>query len=701
MTMTRIGAGPVGRLALGLALVTVGAVGLGGCASSGERRDDSGKAGQRPADQGAAASEPAAPAQGAGEDSKGEDASSLEQGESGIVKHRVYTTRIGSEREWEAYSTDVAGERFGKALIALATDEVYYFDVNVYQMHTEFVFAELYKEPESPARLADFLGNYDEDKPEFILLYLIHHQANDIWSFAFWEGDRMQAGHVQHAYKRLKETFFEGSKLRFRPDSWEHQQVAAQLEGIPTVTNEQIYSSAPYQLFNAGERVGRLRIIDNVPDDQLANLIYKPEQILVLNEAIPTLTVVSGILTEEFSTPLSHLGLRARAWGIPHVGLKGVTERYRHLDGQMVYFKAEADGHELRPATRQEIAAWERKKSERRAVQVPKANLKAYELKSLEDLTAADAPAYGSKASNLGAIVSAKLPGFQVPPGFGLPIKFYDQHMSAHKLDKRVAKLLKDKAFLSDGTVRQRELDALRKAIVAARLDDKLLDAIVARAQELGIWAPESKGIFVRSSTNAEDLPGFNGAGLYDTIPNVRGREAIGEAVKEVWASVWNLRAYEEREYFGIDHAAVYGAVLLEEGVNATAAGVLITANIFDPLAKSTYTINAKSGLGMRVVEGRKVPEQILFDHASRQIRILSRSDESTMLVFDGKGGVKEVPVSNPGQPVLTDERAARLVDVAHSLTTVFPPEDPLDIEWLFEGETIHIVQSRPYVRPE
>lgn len=665
-------------------------VGLAGCASSGDKRDDDAGAGDERKT--VAAAEEVKPA---------EERPTLEEGAGGVVKHRVYTTSIRSEREWDAYSTEVAGERFGKALIALATDEVYYFDVNVYQMHTEFVFAELYKEPESPARLADFLGNYDEDKPEFILLYMIHHKGADVWSFAFWEGDRMRARHVEHAYKRINETFYEGHKLRFRPDSHEHKMVAKELKGVPTVTNKEIYSSAPYQMFNAGERVGRLRVIDGVADEDLPNLIYKPEQILIVNEAIPTLTVVSGIITEEFSTPLSHLGLRARAWGIPHIGLKGVTERYRDLDGEMVFFKAWTEGYELRRATRTEVSAWAKRLNERRAVRVPKANLKAHELRSLEDLRADEVAAYGAKASNLGEIVSAHKPGFSVPTGFGLPIKFYDKHMKAHGLDKRVERLLRDKRFLSDGTVRQKELNELREAIMAAPIDDKLLDSVVARAEELGMWDPDNKGIFVRSSTNAEDLPGFNGAGLYDTVPNARGREAIGAGIKRVWASVWNLRAYEERQYFGIDHRGVYGAVLLQVGVNATAAGVLITANIFDTLAGTTYTINAKSGLGIRVVEGRKVPEQILFDHASRQIRVLSRSDEDTMLVFDGQGGVKEVPVPNAGQPVLTDERAARLVDVAHSLVDVFPPEHPLDIEWLFEGDTIHIVQSRPYVRPE
>jgi len=139
---------------------------------------------------------------------------------------------------------------------------------------------------------------------------------------------------------------------------------------------------------------------------------------------------------------------------------------------------------------------------------------------------------------------------------------------------------------------------------------------------------------------------------------------------------------------------------LVQVGVNPTAAGVLVTAHIFDPQAKSTYTINAKSGLGIRVVNGHKRGEEILFDYESKTIRVLSRSDEDTMLVFDDEsGGVKEVPVpGGKGEPVLSDARAAALVEVARHIARVFP-KAPQDIEWLFEGDIIYVVQSRPYVQ--
>jgi phosphoenolpyruvate synthase/pyruvate phosphate dikinase len=428
------------------------------------------------------------------------------------------------------------------------------------------------------------------------------------------------------------------------------------------------------------------------------DLVFDKREIVILPESLPDITPVAGIVSETFSTPLAHVSLRARAWGIPNVGLEDASKRYAPLVGKTVFFEATDTGHVLREATAAEIAAWNERTAAARTVTIPKADLDRTALTMLDDLRATDATAYGAKAANLGEIVHAKLDGFQVPPGFGVPIHYYDAHLRAAKLDLRIEAMLADPKFASDAAVRKRELAALRAAIVAAPLDP---DFEIALATQVGILTAgePGAGVFVRSSTNAEDLPGFNGAGLYDTVPNVKSEgEALGKAIEQVWASVWNLRAFEERALFGIDHRRVYGAVLIQVGVNATAAGVLVTAHPTDPMEKTTYQINAKSGLGMRVVEGKKVPESLLFDVGNDGLRVLSRSDEDTMLVFDAKGGVREVPNPKKGQPILTDARARVLGRAARSIVRVFPKDRPLDIEWLFEDDILYIVQARPYV---
>ncbi|HEV8322555.1 MAG TPA: PEP/pyruvate-binding domain-containing protein [Myxococcota bacterium] len=607
---------------------------------------------------------------------------------------KVYTSAIKNDDEFMAYSRELGGERFTKFVIDLKTDAIYYFDVNVYRIHTEFIFAEFYKKPITMDGLREFNKNYTSVKPQWLMCYLVHHLGPDLWTMAFWEGDEITAEYVKHAYKRMKETFYLADKVKFRPDSTMHEKIAAALpKDIPVITNDKIYKEAEYQAFNVGKAVGVLRIVpEGVAPEELT---FKPEEIVILPESLPDITPVAGILSETFSTPLAHVSLRARAWGIPNVGLKKAREKYKALAGKVVYFEATAKGHVLREATPAEVKAWKESRDVAKAVIIPKADLAARDLRPLTKMRAVDVVAYGAKGANLGEIVHAGLSGFEVPAGFGIPIYYYDQHMKNSGLDKKVTALLADKKFRDDAAYRKTELEKLRAAIAKAPLDPDFCKTLTKAVHDMAA----DKGVFVRSSTNAEDLPGFNGAGLYDTVPNVKGDAALYDAVRSVWASVWNLRAYEEREFFKIDHTRVYGAILVQIGIDATAAGVLITTHPYDPSEKTTYTINAKSGLGMRVVEGKKVPESLLFDYSNLGIKVLSRSDEDTMLVFDEKsGGLKEVPNPLKGKPVLSDERAYVLVEAARSIVEVFPKDRPLDIEWVFKGDDLFIVQARPYV---
>jgi phosphoenolpyruvate synthase/pyruvate phosphate dikinase len=141
----------------------------------------------------------------------------------------------------------------------------------------------------------------------------------------------------------------------------------------------------------------------------------------------------------------------------------------------------------------------------------------------------------------------------------------------------------------------------------------------------------------------------------------------------------------------------VYAGVMIQVGVDASAAGVLITTNIYDRDDDTSYTINAKRGLGIRVVEGTRIPEQIIYDTSNQGTRILSRSDDPVMLVFDERGGTREVPNENRGV-ILTEDRARRLAETVQKFLPLFPGDQPQDVEWLYQGDEVWIVQSRPFV---
>jgi len=252
--------------------------------------------------------------------------------------------------------------------------------------------------------------------------------------------------------------------------------------------------------------------------------------------------------------------------------------------------------------------------------------------------------------------------------------------------------MLEEHKFVHDPAYRRERLKEMRARIQAGKFNEGLRRAILARvhAQFAG------KGLFVRSSTNTEDLPNFNGAGLYNTVPNVKTDDALVEAVKNVWSSIWNFEAYEARERAGIDHSKVYPAVLIQEGIDADSAGVLITADPYDTQNLGAIYISAKRGLGIKVVEGRRVAEQIIYSPRSQAVRVLTRSDEESLLKFDERGGVREVPITGE-RVVLRDDAVRRLARTAAQIKRLFGNREQ-DIEWVFRGGQIYIVQSRPYI---
>lgn len=604
---------------------------------------------------------------------------------------RVWVKSIPDAATWQIYSRTQGADQFGKFIIDVKTNDIYFIDVNLFNLHADFVLGVLLKKPWTAENIREYNRNYELNKPLFVLGYLTHHVKVDKWTFSFWEGDKIDPAGIAKVKKRLDDTFFV-KNLRYRPDSPAQEQLIKEVQkkGIQSITNSELYNGASYQAFNTGRALGTLRVVPvGTPYESLT---FERTDIVLLQESYPDITPVAGILATTFSTPLSHVNLRATAWGIPNAGNKKARELAQGLDGKVVMFKVDDAGMELREATPAEREELRTKVVAARHVELPPADLTSQNLAMLTRMRAKDVILYGTKASNLGEIVTANLSTVNVPEGFGVPFFYYVHHIRKNKLDARIEAMLADPRFASDTAWRKAELTALREAIVKAPIDGAVLDLLYQRVRrKLG-----GKGVFVRSSTNAEDLPGFNGAGLYDTVANVVGKAALGEAMKTVWASLWNLRAVEERTAFGIDHRQVYSAVLVQVGVSATAAGVLVSKNLFDPRDDDGYTINAKWGLGMRVVEGQKVPEQIIFDATNDGTKIISRADDPTMLVFDEKGGIKEKAVPGGGV-ILTEARAKRLVDQVRAFASVFPP-GPLDVEWVLEGEKVWIVQCRPYI---
>jgi hypothetical protein len=562
-------------------------------------------------------------------------------------------------------------------------NKIYYVNSKRYRFHKDFVNG-TYLSLERGREF--FENNYLKPNRRFILGTLAYQTPLKRWTFEFWEGDLIPADQIKLTGETINRTFFE--PVAFKPNSIKQDEASAGIAGLERVSQSEIAREQEYQPLNLARGLGRIHIIKKL--DEHVEIGFN--EILVLDEVPVTLPPVAGIITSQPSTPLSHINLLAKSWGVPNAYVRNASELLKEYDGWWVSFETKSGKYEIKRADNNALSEYQRRLKEQRDIMTPRFNLSEKRLIDLRRQRARMADAYGAKSANLGEVVAARLRGITVPNGFTIPIYYYDEFIKANGLEQPIYEMVEEHKFVHDPAYRRERLTEMRARIQGAKMQDELRAAILKRVRA----EYQGKGLFVRSSTNAEDLPKFNGAGLYSTVPNVRGEEQLIEAVKTVWASVWNFEAYEARERAGIDHMKVYPAVLIQEGINADSAGVMITTDPYDDTNRDGIYISAKRGLGIKVVEGKKIAEQIIFRPRSQAVRVLTRSDEESLLTFDGEGGVKEIPISGE-RAVLTDATVRRLARAAALIKRVFRGREQ-DIEWVFYGNQVYIVQSRPYI---
>ncbi|HKS28969.1 MAG TPA: PEP/pyruvate-binding domain-containing protein [Pyrinomonadaceae bacterium] len=562
-------------------------------------------------------------------------------------------------------------------------NKIYYVNSRRYTFHKDFVNG-TYLSLERGKEF--FENNYLKPNRRFILGTLAYQTTVKRWTFEFWEGDLIPTDLIKLASEVINRTFFE--PVAYKPNSLRQEEASAALAGMERVLQSDILSGQGYQGLNLASGIGRIHIIDKLDD----HVEIGANEILVLSEVPLNLPPVAGIIVTKPSTPLSHINLLAKSWGIPNAYIKDADKILKQYDTWWVSFETRRDQYIIKRADLSQIKEYQRKEAERLKLMTPRFDLSEKRLAALSEQRSASVIAYGAKSANLGEVMKARLSGISVPPGFTVPFYYYDQFSKENGLDDLITFLRDDQRFVHDPAYRRERLTNLRERFQKGKFSAALRAAILERvAKEY-----QGKGLFVRSSSNTEDLPNFSGAGLYDTVPNVRGDDAIIEAVKTVWASLWNFEAYEARERAGIDHSKVFMAVLLQEGINSESSGVMITTDPFDKDNRGTIYISAKRGLGIKVVEGKKIAEQILFRPRTNAVQVLTRSAEDSLLTFDEQGGVREVPITGD-RAVLTDEVVRRLVRAANEIKRIFAGREQ-DIEWAYMRDQIYIVQSRPYI---
>ena len=419
-----------------------------------------------------------------------------------------------------------------------------------------------------------------------------------------------------------------------------------------------------------------------------------PRDIVIYDTLPNDLPRVAGIMTTVPQTPLSHVNLRAVQDGVPNAFIRDALDddTIDDLIDSHVQYTVTQDGYTIRAANKAEVDA-HYEASRPTTAQTPVRDLSVTEITALSDIGFDDWDAFGVKAANVAVLGTLGFPAGTVPDGFAVPFYFYDEFMKANDLYAMVSTMLADSDFQTDYDTQEDELKQLRSAIKDATTPDRIITALEAMHAEF----PDGTSLRYRSSTNNEDLLGFSGAGLYDSKtqdPDETEEDGIDKSIKGVWASLWNFRAFVERDFHRVDHYATAMGVLVhpnysDELVNGVAVS-------FDPFngREGSYYVNSQVGEDLVTnPDARSIPEELLLGPVG-----------GTYGPFTILGTSNQVPA---GQLLMTETQMAQLrqhLEVIHDhFAGLYDPVagKPFAMEIEFKitsDDVLAIKQARPWV---
>jgi phosphoenolpyruvate synthase/pyruvate phosphate dikinase len=303
---------------------------------------------------------------------------------------------------------------------------------------------------------------------------------------------------------------------------------------------------------------------------------------------------------------------------------------------------------------------------------------------------AASTARVGGKGASLARLGAA---GFPVPPGFAVTVDAYRDFHAALDLDAVLGALCALEPRPTPAQVRE------ACAPLLARLADGLLPRDVERAiasayADLEARTPPESTVAVRSSGVSEDGAGASFAGLYESYINLRGADAVIDAVRDCYHCLWQPRAAHYRAIKGLDHRNEAMAVVVMETVPSYVSGVAFTLNPVTG-ARNEVLINASWGLGEAVVSGLVTPDNyvarkdgtpVTSDISEKTIRIVATADGTAQ---------EDTPPELVDRPALTDEQLRLVATTAARVEEHY--ECPMDIEFAFDAAgRFFLLQARP-----
>ena len=326
----------------------------------------------------------------------------------------------------------------------------------------------------------------------------------------------------------------------------------------------------------------------------------------------------------------------------------------------------------------------------------------------LKDLRLAHLDQVGGKNASLGEMIGGlAAAGIQVPGGFATTAQAYRDFLKENDLEKRIAERLRT-LDPGDVTALAQCGAEIRDWVGKGKFPAPLVDAITSYYQQLESESGSEVSFAVRSSATAEDLPDASFAGQQETYLNVRGLEAVLEAIRHVFASLFNDRAISYRVHHGFEHAEVALSAAVQRMVRSDrgSSGVMFTLDTESGFRDVVF-ITSSWGLGEMVVQGAVNPDEFYVHKpmlAQGRPAIVRRSLGTKLhkMVFAdatvaGRSTrTLDVADADCARFSLSDDEVLELARMACTIEQHYGR--PMDIEWGRDGldGRLYILQARP-----
>jgi len=327
-------------------------------------------------------------------------------------------------------------------------------------------------------------------------------------------------------------------------------------------------------------------------------------------------------------------------------------------------------------------------------------------VRNFEFLTRGDVGLVGGKNSSLGEMISTLASkGIAVPSGFATTSQAYWHYIDVNGIRDKIAELITE---WQQGKLTLPETgNMVRKLFLRGNWPPDVASAIKASYRELSTKSGvENLSVAVRSSATAEDLPDASFAGQQETFLNISGDEALLNACRRCYASLFTDRAISYRQAKGFDHVSIALSIGVQRMVRSdlSGSGVMFSIDTESGFDK-VVLINAAWGLGENIVQGTVNPDEYqVFKpllHDTKLVPILGKKcgDKEIKMVYGSENmPTRNVPTSKAERAafVLSDREILQLARWACTIEKHYGC--PMDIEWAKDGATgqLFIVQARP-----